>query len=125
MKKDIKFVTIYSNEHRAWWAPRYCGYRTNPLKAGIFRYEEAKAKYPDIDHDVTKEDYFVDYEPSAKDLKTDLFFLTREEIRDKYMGVLFEDEAGFKALMDRVDDAVEAAFNERIAKVRWVGEDAS
>lgn len=32
---------IWSNEHRAWWAPNCCGYTTDVVRAG--RYERAEA----------------------------------------------------------------------------------
>ena len=121
-KPAPRLVRIYSNEHGAWWAPRYRGYRDNPLRAGIFRYEDAKAEYPDLDYDRSKEDYLVDYELTAEDIKTDTIFFTREEFRDKYMGILFADEAEFDALMGRADAAVEAVFRELLAEVRMVGE---
>ena len=59
-KERTRPVRIYSNEHGAWWAPRYCGYRTDPAEAGVFEYGDAKERYPDIDYDRSKEDYFVD-----------------------------------------------------------------
>lgn len=117
-----KLVRIYSNEHGAWWAPRYCGYRDNPARAGVFRYEEAKAKYPQIDYDKSKRDYFVDWEPSAKEAMRDMFALSGEEFRDKYMGILFPDEAGFEAFSARVNGAVEAVFREKLVEVRPIGE---
>ena len=56
----MKLVRIYSNEHGAWWEPDYCGYTSSAYRAGIFNYEEAVKKYPDITYNHSDEDFFVD-----------------------------------------------------------------
>ena len=118
----IHLVRIYSNEHGAWWAPYYCGYRTDPARAGIFRYEDAKGRYPEIDYDESKEDYFVDCGLSAKDALADMYTLPRDEFRDKYTGILFSDEAGLRAFEDLVNDAVAAALLERLERLERLAE---
>ena len=53
-------VMIYSNEHSLWWKPNYCGYTDNQDKAGIFDYDEAVKKYPNIGFSTYHaEDFFV------------------------------------------------------------------
>lgn len=52
-------VRIYSNEHHAWWGPKYFGYTTDKAKAGVFTTSEVIKRYPKIGFDVTAEDYFV------------------------------------------------------------------
>ena len=118
LPKKVRLVRIYSNEHKAWWAPGYCGYRDNPMKAGIFRRGEVSAKYPDLDYDKAKDDYLVEYEFSEKDVLLDMFALPKEDFRDKYMGILFDDEAEFQAFDYRVVGAMEATFSDWLAEVR-------
>ena len=52
-------VMIYSNEHKMWWKPNYCGYTRHQELAGVFDYEEAHKKYPEIDFNTAGEDFFV------------------------------------------------------------------
>ena len=52
-------VYIYSNEHKMWWKPEYCGYTCKQDNAGIFDYEEAVKKYPEIDFNTYGEDFFI------------------------------------------------------------------
>lgn len=63
-----KKVRIYSNEHQAWWRPDYCGYTEDKTKAGIFDYDKAVEKYPYIDYDRSKEDFFIDLKVQPEDL---------------------------------------------------------
>jgi hypothetical protein len=53
---------------------------------------------------------------TSKNVMVDMFTLSTNEFYDKYRGILFSDEAAFKALVDRVNGAVEAAFSESVAK---------
>ena len=52
-------VYIYSNEHKMWWKPDYCGYTRDQDKAGIFDYDEAVKKYPVISFNTYDEDFFI------------------------------------------------------------------
>lgn len=60
-------VMIYSNEHSMWWAPQYCGYVSTQDKAGIFDYEEAKARHPEVGESTYCEDFFVKVEVNVND----------------------------------------------------------
>lgn len=55
-----KLVLIYSNDHRAWWRPNYCGYTNDIAEAGIFDYEDAIKHCPGMSYDKDNEDYFID-----------------------------------------------------------------
>ena len=52
-------VMIYSNEHKMWWKPDYCGYTSDQDLAGIFDYEEACQKHPEVGSNTFEEDFFV------------------------------------------------------------------
>ncbi|MBO7734597.1 MAG: hypothetical protein J6S67_18705 [Methanobrevibacter sp.] len=52
-------VRIYSNEHHAWWAPKYNGYTTDKAKAGVYTMSVIMKRYPEVSFDVTGNDYFV------------------------------------------------------------------
>lgn len=86
--------------------------------------KEAEAKRPKIDHDRSKEDHPVGNRSSVAEAMAGLYFLSKKEFRDKYMGILFKDEAEFKAFAARVDGAVEAVFRKLLVEVRPIGEAA-
>ncbi len=60
----------------------------------------------------THKSNFAGFKFSAKDVIVDMSVLSEEEFYDKYIGILFSDEAEFKAFVDRVNSAVEVAFSE-------------
>lgn len=54
-------VLIYCTDRNKWWKPNYAGYTEYKCNAGIFEYEEAHKKYPDIGYKTKGVgDYFVD-----------------------------------------------------------------
>ena len=52
-------VMIYSNERRMWWKENYCGYTYFQDRAGVFDYNEAHEKYPEIEFHSADDDFFV------------------------------------------------------------------
>jgi hypothetical protein len=40
-RPEHKLWLIWSNEHRAWWAPLSCGYVFDKAKAGRYGFEQA------------------------------------------------------------------------------------
>ena len=113
-----KLVKIYSNEHSAWWRPKYCGYTRNELEAGIFKYEEAKKKYPGIDYDTNKEDYFVDTSITSFNMTTDIFAIPTEYFHDKYINIIFNNnEDEYNKFINKLNGIVEKTFDEFLYKI--------
>ena len=71
---------IYSNEHRMWWRPNYCGYTLMQKHAGIFDYDEAIKRYPKIGFDTTEEDFFVQLPDEPFECNTSKYKTLREYI---------------------------------------------
>lgn len=84
--------------------------------------EEAEACSRRRDRTQEKKDRLAGHKFSAKDAMLDMFTLSSEGFRDKYMGILFSDDEEFKAFADRVNGAVEAVFREQLVEVRPIGE---
>ena len=70
-----------------------------------------------------EKDRLAGHKFSANDAMRDMFTLSGEKFRDKYMGILFSNEEEFEAFVGRVTGAVKAAFLECLVEVRPIGEE--